>query len=134
MKRAAARGLVAGAFSFLATPAFAQASPPSSMGSLVQGTVGLVIVVALIYGAAWLLRRVQPRTMKGGLVQVLGGASVGPREKVVVVRFGARTLLLGVAPGHVGLLHETDAADATDAPVTVPPRFVDRLRAAKGDA
>ena len=68
---------------------------------------------------------------------MIGGASVGPREKVVVIRFGTQTLLLGVAPGHVGLLHTADASELVEADVTVEstsgtPRFIDRLRAARG--
>ncbi len=98
-----------------------------------QGLVGLVIVVGLIYAAAWLLKRVGPRTRSSGIVQVLGGASVGPREKVVVVRFGGETLLLGVASGHVSLLHT--AVDSMTGPVddatAATPRFIDRLRAAR---
>ena len=126
----------------VATPAcaFAQVIPPaaapSSVLGLGQGLIGLVIVIALIYGAAWLLRRVGPKSAKSGVVQVLGGASVGPREKVVVVRFASRTLLLGVAPGHVALLQSIDGDGAVDAtpPTVDAPRFLDRVRAAKGDA
>ena len=111
-------------------------SPSSPFASMVQGLVGLVIVVALIYGVAWIIKRVGPRARTSGIVQVLGGASVGPREKVVVVRFGGETLLLGVAPGQVSLLH-TAVDGAGFAEGTAPdaqPRFVDRLRAARSGA
>ena len=107
--------------------------PTSATAGMLQGLVGLVIVVGLIYAAAWMLKRVGPRARSSGIVQVLGGASVGPREKVVVVRFGGETLLLGVASGHVSLLHT--AVDGVTAPTdeaTAPtPRFIDRLRAAR---
>ena len=114
----------------VATPV---AAPTSPMAGMVQGLFGLVVVVGLIYAAAWLLKRVGPRARSSGIVQVLGGASVGPREKVVVVRFAGETLLLGVASGHVSLLHTavdgvTGPADDTAAPT---PRFIDRLRAAR---
>ena len=108
------------------------AAPASPMASLVQGLVGLAIVVGLIYAASWVLKRVGPRGRDGGIVQVLGGASVGPREKVVAVRFAGETLLLGVASGHVSLLHT--AVDGVTAPTGDPspaPRFIDRLRAAR---
>lgn len=107
---------------------------------LFQGMLGLVVVIALIFAAGWLLKKIGPRARATGAVHVVGGASVGPREKVVVVRFGDRTLLLGVAPGHVSLLHMADAAelpgavDATVANGPATPRFADRLRAARGGA
>jgi flagellar protein FliO/FliZ len=109
------------------------------MASMMQGLVGLVIVVGLIFAAAWVMKKVAPRNRSSGVVQVVGGASVGPREKVVVVRFGHQTLLLGVAPGQVSLLHIADASELTDTTMATPsnptaPRFIDRLRAARGNA
>jgi flagellar protein FliO/FliZ len=79
------------------------------------------------------MKKIGPRARSTGIVQVVGGASVGPREKVVVVRFGQQTLLLGVAPGQVSLLHTADASELADEAVGQPsaPRFIDRLRAAR---
>ena len=111
------------------------AAPTSPLAGMLQGLVGLVIVVGLIYAAAWLLKKVGPRNRSSGLVHVVGGASVGPRERVVVVRYGHETLLLGVAPGSVTLLHAAETVEAGDAaPVdagAVKPRFADRLRVAR---
>jgi len=121
-----------------AVPAGTTAAAAAPLASLMQGIFALLVVVALIFVASWLMRKVGPRARSGGVVQVLGGASVGPREKVVVVRFGTKTLLLGVAPGHVGLLHATDALDAPpiadDREAGPAPSFVERLRAARGRA
>ncbi len=121
------------------TPAATTAAngAPSPLFGLMQGVIGLVIVIGLIFAAGWLMKKVGPRASAGGLVQVVGGTSVGPREKVVVVRFNGRTLLLGVAPGRVSLLDATDTSDVVDASASasVPsPTFVDRLRAARGRA
>jgi flagellar protein FliO/FliZ len=121
------------------TTTTATVAPASPMASMLQGLVGLVIVVGLIFAAAWVMKKVAPRNRSSGVVQVVGGASVGPREKVVVVRFGHQTLLLGVAPGQVSLLHIADASELTDpttaTSATAPaPRFIDRLRAARGNA
>ena len=114
------------------------ASAPSPVFGLMQGLVGLVIVIGLIFAAGWVMKKIGPRTTAGGLVQVVGGTSVGPREKVVVVRFGGRTLLLGVAPGQVSLLDATDTTDVVDAGASsgtvAPATFLDRLRAARGGA
>ena len=113
--------------------ALAPAAGGSSFLGMMQGLVGLVIVLGVIFAAGWLLKKIGPRARASGVVQVLGGASVGPREKVVVVRFDGQTLLLGVATGHVSLLHRAETSDALEsaAPPTAAPRFVDRLRAAR---
>jgi flagellar protein FliO/FliZ len=133
--------LAAPAWIWMSDAAFAQAvaqpalAPVSPMASMLQGLVGLVIVIGVIFAAAWLLKRVGPRARSSGIVRVVGGASVGPREKVVVVRFGHQTLLLGVAQGHVSLLHAADTIDAEpdDATASPAPRFIDRLRAARSN-
>ena len=103
---------------------------------MMQGLVGLVIVLGVIFAAGWMLKKIGPRARSSGVVQVVGGASVGPREKVVVVRFANQILLLGVASGQVSLLHTADATDligdpAATTPAATAPRFVDRLRAAR---
>ena len=114
----------------------ATAAPASPVFGMMQGLFGLAVVIALILAAGWLMKKIGPRTRSNGAVQVVGGASVGPREKVVVVRFGGRTLLLGVAPGQVSLLqasdHHPDEASPAADPAT--PSFVDRLRAARNGA
>jgi flagellar protein FliO/FliZ len=121
-----------------ATTTLSTAPVTSPVFGLMQGLVGLVIVVGLIYAVAWVLKKFGPRTRSSGAVQVIGGASVGPREKVVVVRFGHQTLLLGVAPGQVSLLHTADTVDpledSTNPTPTTSLSFVDRLRAARGGA
>ena len=136
----------AGAFAIMVAPSVAHAqtaaSTTTTVGApyatpvfgLMQGLVGLAIVIALIFAAGWMMKKMGPRARTSSGVQVLGGASVGPREKVVVVRFGTQLLLLGVAPGHVGLLHTADASEPVDAETAAAsdmPRFIDRLRAAR---
>ena len=117
------------------TPATATATTTSAspVFGIMQGLVGLAVVIALILAAGWLMKKIGPRTRSSGAVQVVGGASVGPREKVVVVRFGGQTLLLGVAPGQVSLLHASEHHPDEASPAADPatPRFVDRLRAAR---
>ena len=40
-----------------------------------------------------------------GSLRVLGGLSMGTRERVVLIQVGETQLLLGVAPGRVQTLH-----------------------------
>ncbi|MCB1773573.1 MAG: flagellar biosynthetic protein FliO [Gammaproteobacteria bacterium] len=95
---------------------------PLSTANLVNTALGLVLVVGLMLALAWLVRRfVQVPGAGKGLVQVLGGVSLGSREKAVLVRVEGHRLLLGVAPGRVQTLLVLDDGQEQ----TVP--FADQL-------
>jgi flagellar protein FliO/FliZ len=79
---------------------------PLGADSLLSTVGGLLLVLAIIVGGAWLFKRYGQMPMGGkGMVRVIGGASVGTRERVVVVEVENQRLLLGVAPGQVRTLH-----------------------------
>jgi flagellar protein FliO/FliZ len=79
---------------------------PLGAESLLSTVGGLLLVLAIIIGGAWLFKRYGQLPMGGkGIVRVVGGASVGTRERVVVVEVENQRLLLGVAPGQVRTLH-----------------------------
>ena len=81
-------------------------SSPLGAESLFQTVGGLLFILALIFGGAWLFKRYGSLPAGGkGLVKVLGGASVGTRERVVLIEVENTRLLLGVAPGQVRTLH-----------------------------
>lgn len=101
---------------FLSLPAFAaqpaastmavSASPVTGMFGGLQVLFSLVLVLAVIVGAAWLLRRFSPAQMgAGSVVKVVGGVALGPKERLVLVEIGETWLVLGVAPGRVNTLH-----------------------------
>lgn len=79
------------------------------MDALLRLTLALGVVLAAIIGLAWLLRRVV-RFNHGanGQLRILGGLSVGSRERIVLVQVGKAQLLVGVAPGRVQTLHILD--------------------------
>lgn len=75
-------------------------------GSLVNTAIGLVVVLAMIIGMAWLLRRFGGLPTVGkGAVSVVGGVSLGARERAVLLQVGDEQVLVGVAPGQVRALH-----------------------------
>ncbi len=77
-----------------------------SAGYLAQVLGSLALVVLCLVGVIFLLRRVNRIGQSGGApLRVLGSASVGTREKVVLLAAGGEQLLLGVAPGSVRTLH-----------------------------
>jgi flagellar protein FliO/FliZ len=94
------------------------AVPALGVGAVLQTIVGLLVVIGLVFGCAWLARRfgLQPAN-RGGLVKTIGGASLGGKERVAVVEIGDTWLVLGTAPGNVRLLHTMPAGSAAADPL-----------------
>ena len=90
--------------------AFGADTPPpvSSLPAVgfVQVAIALALVLAAIVLFAWLLRRWVPGyKAAGGLLRVVAGVMIGPRERLVLVELEDTWLLVGVATGGVSLLH-----------------------------
>ncbi|WP_341675310.1 flagellar biosynthetic protein FliO [Niveibacterium sp. SC-1] len=92
---------------FLSTPALAAAETPA--GGIASMLLGLLVVLALLYGLMYVLKRVQSHGGAQSALRVIGGASVGPRERVVLVEVAGKVLVLGVAPGSVTALDQLPA-------------------------
>ncbi|SIT42507.1 Flagellar biosynthetic protein FliO [Paraburkholderia ribeironis] len=101
------------AASIASTVGAGTAVPALGFGAVLQTIVGLLVVIGLVFGCAWLARRfgLQPGN-RGGLVKTVGGASLGGKERVAVVEIGDTWLVLGAAPGNVRLLHTMPAGAA----------------------
>ncbi len=126
----AARGLLP-ALSFAALPA--SAAPPETGSALLQMTLSLALVLALLIGTLWLLKRFRVgQSSAGGTLKVVASAAVGPRENVVIVEVGEEWLVLGVAPGNVRLLQTRPrgqmAAEDRTAPAAFAARLLESLR------
>lgn len=79
---------------------------PGSLSLLLQVFLGLAIVMAAIAFAAWLARRYLPGARHGsGPVRVIGGAMIGPKERVVIVEVADVWIVVGVTPASVTALH-----------------------------
>ena len=90
-----------------AAPAWAAEDAPSPVFGVMQMILGLALVLGLIVLASWLLRRFGAGpAASGSIVRIVTAASVGPREKVVLVEVHDSWLVLGVAPGRVSMLHQ----------------------------
>lgn len=90
----------------------------SAAGSLLQVFIGLVAVLLLIAATAWVAKRFG--VTRGGashVLQVISSASVGARERVVVVEVGESWLVVGVAPGSVNALMTLPRGEIQSTPV-----------------
>ncbi|HIP52750.1 MAG TPA: flagellar biosynthetic protein FliO [Chromatiales bacterium] len=84
-------------------------------GNMMQTAGGLILVLILIVALAWLFRRVSHLPSGGkGMLRMLGGLSLGARERVVVVEVEGQRLVLGVAPGRVQTLHVLQGTSAAE--------------------
>lgn len=106
---------------------------PVGLGNYLQMFFGLFVVVGLIVGMAWFMRRMGNMSgMSAGNLKVLGGVSVGQRERIVLVQAGDTQLLVGVAPGQIRTLHVMDEPIVTTSQTNthVPSGFAEKLHAA----
>lgn len=107
---------------------------PMSASYMAQLVLGLIIVLLCIVALAWLAKRFNRlQSTPDGSLQVLGGMSMGARERIVLVQVGTKQLLLGVAPGQINTLHVLD--EPLEAVSDVHPRmhgqgFAEKLSAA----
>ncbi|MBP0596969.1 flagellar biosynthetic protein FliO [Herbaspirillum sp. LeCh32-8] len=84
----------------------AGAALPSSSGSVFTMLFGLIAVLALMAGVAWLFKRfgLTQNFSGNAAAKVIGGVSVGTRERVMVIEVGEQWIVVGVAPGRVNAL------------------------------
>jgi len=75
------------------------------MPTLLQVVSALAIVLTLIAGSSWLLRKLHSKTLgRGQLIHIEAAVSVGTRERVVLIEIGGEWLLIGVATGSINTL------------------------------
>ena len=117
-------------------PAMTLPAPaPSATGGLLQSIFALGFVLALLVGAAWLLKRFGPKSVTGGAhVRLVGALSVGARERILVVEVGEQWIVVGASPGRMNALatmarqpHDP-ANDAVAAPALPGAQFAEWLK------
>jgi flagellar protein FliO/FliZ len=93
-----------------------------------------LLVLGLLALVLWGLRRVQSRGGFAGVakrqMQVVESLSLGPRQKIVLVRVGTRELVLGVTPTSISALDHQTASAATLAAVPTMASFAANLQMA----
>jgi len=78
------------------------AASPVGPGSVLQVLSGLGVVLLLVVGTAWLLRRLgRVPGLSNHAIKTIGATAVGTRERVVLLEVADTWILVGVAPGQV---------------------------------
>jgi flagellar protein FliO/FliZ len=118
--------------SLSASVAMAADAVPKTLGfaAFFQALIGLVIVLGLLYGFFWVLRRFGPAQAGAqGVVKIVGGVMLGPRERLVVVEVRDTWVLVGVAAGHVSAIHTLPRPEGIEpaSPQSVSVPFSEKL-------
>lgn len=77
----------------------AAATAPDTLATMLTLGVGLLAVIAIIFGCAWIVRRMSGMT--GGntrAIKVVSVMPMGTRERIALVEVGDKQILIGVTP------------------------------------
>jgi len=89
---------------------------PTPATSALKMILGLAVVLGVMVLIAWTLKRMTPiGGSQASVARIVGGVSVGTRERVVVIEIADRWIVVGVAPGQVNALADI-AAGSIDVP------------------
>lgn len=91
----------------LAFSAAAGAAEPASPapGSLLQVLFGLTLVLGLLVGVAWFLKRLGlAKPQNGASIKIVGGLNLGSRERILVVEVADQWIVVGITPGQINTL------------------------------
>jgi flagellar biosynthetic protein FliO len=91
---------------------------PGVVGAMVKMISALALVIALVYGALYMLRRLMGRRLKGsggnGSLEVLETTYVGQHKAISLVRVGQRSVLVGVTESQITTLTELDVEETEE--------------------
>ena len=96
----------------------AQPRPASSVRALVSVATSLAIVLLMFFGVATLYKKSQASSgstrLPSDVVQLLGRTTAGPRQSLVVLKFGSKLVLVSQQPGQTETLSEITDADEVE--------------------
>lgn len=78
-----------------------------SGATMLQTLLSLVLIVGILFGGAYLLRRLNGGRGfgNGGPMRIVGGLMLSPRERIVLVEVEDTWLVVGIVPGQIKTLH-----------------------------
>ncbi len=110
---------------------------PSAVGESVtrpseyfgQIMLSLILVLLIIFLAAWMLRRYSrfPGVADGNL-KVIGALSVGQRERILLLQVGKEQIVVGVTSSKITTLHRLEEAVEVKDNAPISSQFSKRLQ------
>ncbi|WP_425334930.1 flagellar biosynthetic protein FliO [Pseudoalteromonas piscicida] len=112
------------AMAALSMPAFATPAGSMTKSSVGAGTAGLssellsmglslVLVILLILGLAFVLKRLNPSIVNQKDFKVIRSISLGTKERLLVIELDNKHHLLGVTPNNINYLYQLETPLAT---------------------
>ncbi len=107
---------------------------PISSPYLMKLTGGLLLVVAIIFVLAWLVKKFNlNQQSQNGLIRIVAGLTIGTRDRIVLLQVGDEQILLGLTPGRIEKLHTlTEPVEAPEAGLA-PASFAAKLNRLMND-
>jgi flagellar protein FliO/FliZ len=101
--------------SFFSSASATEANSVSPSTGLLQIFMGLIAVLALMAVAAWLLKKIGP-VANGSIVpvKVVGGVSLGNRERVMVIEVAGQWIVVGVTASNINTLTTLQKPEHSD--------------------
>ena len=83
---------------------------PELVPPIFRTAAALALVLAMLVGLGWLLRRTAQSRRHRRPLSIEAALALGERRSLAIVTVEGRRLLLGLAPNHVSLVTELQAA------------------------
>ena len=100
-----------------AAPAGQLAGPAAN---LLQTIAALCLVLGLLAGCAWLMKRYGAKASGASAhLRTVGALSLGGRERIIVVEIGDQWIVVGASPGRVNALATMPRQDLTAGPASL---------------
>ncbi|MFZ2853571.1 MAG: flagellar biosynthetic protein FliO [Rhodocyclaceae bacterium] len=82
-------------------------TPGISASAMLQTGLGLLLILGLLFLAAYLLKKFNPAHNLGrsGLLRVVGGLIISNRERIVLIEISDTWLIVGIGAGQMRTLH-----------------------------
>lgn len=82
---------------------------PDTLITMLSLGGGLLAVIAIIYGCAWIIRRMNGMTgMNNQAIKVVSVMALGARERIALIDVGGTQILVGITPSAIRTLHVFD--------------------------
>ncbi|MFL1455648.1 flagellar biosynthetic protein FliO [Marinobacter sp. GN3S48] len=79
---------------------------PDTLVTMLSLGGGLLAVIAIIYGCAWIIRRMNGMTgMNNQAMKVVSVMALGARERIALIEVGGKQILVGITPSAIRTLH-----------------------------
>ena len=82
---------------------------PDMSQQLGQLLFGLAVVITLLFGTLWLIKKLSGSRGNARGMRIVGGMPISTRERIVVVEAADKVLVLGIGGGSINTLHTFEA-------------------------